>query len=68
MYFLLDTVTPMQLVYLFLLTETSDQESLLLMLFHFNKHDAFHRIARIVIYSYVKEGWGGGRWVEFDFD
>ena len=59
MYFLLDTVTPMQLVYLFLLTETSDQESILLMLFHFNKHDAFHRIARIVIYNYVN-GEGGG--------
>ena len=59
--FLLDTVTPIQLVFPFLLTETSQQESILLILFPFSDNtsyplNVFHRIARIVIYNYVNRG------------
>ena len=41
MYFLSDTVTPMQLVFPTLLIETSHQESTLLILFHFSDNMSY---------------------------
>ena len=58
MYFLSDTVTLIPHAFPFLLTETSHQESVLPVLFHFsdNIDYSFYKIARFVICNYVKEG------------
>ena len=58
MYFLSDTVTPMQFVFPFLLTETSHKESILLIYFALViilviLVNVFYRIARFFICNYV---------------